>query len=197
MKNDSVIDSVQFSRLLQEGDGSNIEKGTLVQGYVSIGEKIMVSDIHLNRIVFDSLVTFQGYNGPDEGITLEGCNFLGGLLMEQSAGKYLCMQECKAKHIDLWGGMFDWVYIQDVKVDGSINVSGLQLAERLIMNKVSFSRLELVHSNSPSKFIKTPLVMTDNEAAALQFRTAGIPVFISTEMAHKMIKDRMIDLAHV
>jgi hypothetical protein len=122
-----------------------------------------------------------------KSLTIISSYFLGGLAFEENAGEHVSIQSIEAKWLHMWRCCFKNVFFNDVKVDGSLDISGLELSENFIIGEVDFCQLELIHLNA-SYTVKTPWVKTDNQIVARKFHMIGVPVFMSTEAVRKMLE---------
>ncbi len=187
---DSALRHHQSSMTVQHDvhiDGKKIDltkKGTGVK-------KEEYQSIHLENTVFNGLVNISGYDKLM--LTLDSVFFLGGLWIENCSGSWISITNCEAKSLNFWRGgeagrIFEVVSLRKVKSNGSIDLSGLRLTSRLVLEDVEAERLELIHSSTKDT-IHTPKACTNSTLWALQLRMAGIPVFIETEDARRMLAD--------
>jgi hypothetical protein len=188
MKQNEVISSSDFIRHLTIGSGIFMRQGSVVEGDIRIDARTdHLNSLHLDGVNFTGMVTVTGFNASDGSLIFQDANFLGGLCIEGNEVRYLSIIRVKAPFLDVWRHKSPIAALQELEIDGSLDISGLDLSERLTFSSSIYSTLELMHP-STSGIIKVPVVKTDDPLAVFQFRMAGIPVFVSTDVAKKMME---------
>ena len=191
MRQKEVVNSVDFLKLLVGNKGILTDLPLTVNSdFLTIdGEKMELESMHLECVTFTGMLTIYGFKKM-KSLTISSSYFLGGLAFESNAGGHISIQSIETKWLHMWGCCFNSVFFNNVEVDGSLDISGLELSEKLIIGEADFSQLELIHQHT-SYTTKTPWVKTDNQIVARQFRLIGVPVFMSTEAVRKMIESEV------
>ncbi len=172
------------------------EDGGLYQRNLSLQHKVMIKDhttidgkslgfnsLSIRRMNFTQGLTITNFEGKGN-IILQNLDCLKGLHIENCRCNFLGIVDTSVGYIDFFASKFAGAALSGLNV-GDLNLSSLELTEKLILKESEFHELSLI-THDAERPIKTPLVKTDNQLAATMFRMAGIPVFIDMEMAKKI-----------
>ena len=193
MKQKEVINGTDFLKLFEGNKGSLTDLPLTVTGDLLTinGEEINLESISMEGMTFTGMLTIKKFQ-KIKSLTIGSSHFLGGLAFEGNVGSHVSIQTISAKWIHMWRCCFESVFFNSVEIDGSLDISGLELNEKLIIGEVEFSQLELIQKHCGYS-IKTPKVKTDNPLVARQFQLIGVPVFMSTEAVRKMMESEPED----
>jgi hypothetical protein len=205
MKTTQLVTAKEFHGLVAQSktDQFLLDRSSTmtVQGDVHIDNKdinLTIDDssgrhgqsIRLTNIVFNGMVFIRGYTNLT--LTISHAYFLEGLWIEDCSGSWISMTKCQVKSADFWcggarGRTFEVVSLHEIHSQSSINLSGLNLKDRLSLHDVTASYgLELIHLSTMDT-LHTPKAITNSSIWAFQLRMAGIPVFIDTKNAEMMM----------
>jgi hypothetical protein len=191
-KTNQIIGCSDFLELLKKNKGKITNSAMIVQGdFLTIdGEDFKFDVINLDGLTFTGMVTISDFKDKSVIISLDSSNFLGGLVIEQTAGSVISITSAKTNWLHLWQCNFETAHITGIEAEG-IDISGLQLSDGLTLDECNFTKLELIHG-STNNAIKTPRVKTDDPTVAEQFRLIGVPVFMSTAAVRTMMESRAV-----
>ena len=196
MKQNNVISSAVYLAMLkakQKDPYYRADLPILIQGDLDIdGEQLGVQHIHLEQVTTTGSLMIRN-SAPQKGagmISLEACNFLGGLRVENVDISHIIMSDVRAKWINLWRCKAISADLREIVIDdgGVFDMSGLELQRDLSLTNITYTAVELFQRNV-FKTITTGFVQTNDPVLALQFRMAGIPVYITTKTAQEMLTD--------
>ncbi len=188
MSSPTILDQKALIELLNKEDGHIMSVPYIVQGNVSIdGTKTPLKHFCLDNFAFNGQLELS--NQPAlSSVSLRSCSFLrdDGLNLKHCNGAFMSISAMVARWIDFYECAFDNLSLHEVQVGRNLDLSGLDLAEQLSLEKVQCDNLEL-HSSHGAWYLKVPLVMTDDPVFIRQFELARIPVFASTRAIREQL----------
>jgi len=201
-----MIPASRFIELLQDRDGlSRLSRNpTTVMNDVDVdGKKIKIAtgsgekkieSIRLDNFNFLGRVRIEHFETLS--FTADNSNFLKGLSFEGCSGSWLSIRNCCLESFDGFRNKFEVLNFE--KVEGppterpewqchpTLTISGYELSREFALKEVQLKELVLT-SHTEERF-KAAAAKVDDPLWALQLQLAGIKVYVSTEVAAKMLE---------
>ncbi len=198
IQNKTLLSAAEFIEKLV-GDKISIGQTLTVQDDVRLdGKKIVfpekkfqkgkINSIRFENINFMGAVTIENFEHLS--LSSRNTNFLKGLSVDRCSGTHASLSGGKMESLKFWGCTLGTVCLRDLEVTRyDLELAWLKLEKGLELSGIMLARNLVIQSDKDSEwFLKTPYVRTDDPALALQFRLAGIPVFMSSEAVRDMMK---------
>ena len=201
----NLISAARFLELLADSDAFNRihREPVAVTNDVRInGEEIDLTSgqgekklqpISLDNFTFMGSVTIKNFDALS--FHSDNANFLRGLEITGCKGSWISIRGGSLERFDGFRNQFEVLSLKNIQglpTDSPkfqqhpvIELSGFELSKKLVLENVKARELQLVcHTGA---LFKTVSAEVDDPLWALQLRLAGIPVYVSSEVAKKML----------